>query len=127
MYDACKKRKIDFGIIIIIIQINGNTYGYKASITSRNIYYVRYIKIQSTDNQNFCLRIELCGEGKPYYYYVFSFIIRVGLRLIGEILVKEMVILVHRSFGDNWKSLRRRLGNGVNSWLTYIFNCCVSC
>jgi hypothetical protein len=74
-YDARKKRKIDFGILIII-QINGNTYGYKASITSLNIYNVRYIKIQSTDNQNFCLRIELCGEGKPYYYYVF-FIIRV--------------------------------------------------
>jgi hypothetical protein len=73
-YDACKKGKIDFGIIIIIIiQINGNTYGYKASITSLNIYYVRYIKIQSTDNQNFCLRIELCGEGKPYYYYVFFY------------------------------------------------------
>ena len=100
-YDARKKHKIDFGILIII-QINGNKYGYRASTTSLNIYYVRYIKIQSTENQNFCLRIELCGEGKPYYYR-YRFFIEVNI-LIGEILVKEMVILVPmRSFGDNWK------------------------
>ena len=51
----------------IIIQINGNKYRYRASTTRLNIYNVRYIKIQSTDSQYFCLRIELCGEGKPYY------------------------------------------------------------
>jgi hypothetical protein len=84
MMHACKRHKIDFEILIII-QINGNKYGYKASTTSLNIYYVRYIKIQSTDNQNFCLRIELCGEGKPYYttpFLSFAFLIYIGLRLM---------------------------------------------
>jgi hypothetical protein len=84
MMHARKRHKIDFETLIII-QINGNKYGYKASTTSLNIYYVRYIKIQSTENQNFCLRIELCGEGKPYYYYYSFFIIcvfNIGLRLM---------------------------------------------
>ncbi|CAB4024817.1 retinoschisin-like isoform X2 [Paramuricea clavata] len=44
------------------IPIKGNKYGFKASTTNLTIYNVRYLKIESTDNQNFCLRIELCGE-----------------------------------------------------------------
>ncbi|XP_028402584.1 receptor-type tyrosine-protein phosphatase F-like isoform X2 [Dendronephthya gigantea] len=43
------------------IQIKGNQNGYQASTTDVDIYNVRYIKIQSTGNTDFCLRIELCG------------------------------------------------------------------
>ena len=47
-------------------QITGNTNSYQASTTSIDIYNVRYVKIQSTqrNRKKFCLRIELCGEGK---------------------------------------------------------------
>ena len=48
----------------IIFQIEGNQNGYRASITSLNIYNVRYVKIQSNKSGDFCLRVELCGEGK---------------------------------------------------------------
>ncbi|CAB4007475.1 uncharacterized protein LOC110250238 [Paramuricea clavata] len=44
------------------IPIKGNKYGYQASITSLHIHNVRYMQIESTVNQSFCLRIELCGE-----------------------------------------------------------------
>ncbi|CAB3997379.1 receptor-type tyrosine- phosphatase epsilon-like isoform X2 [Paramuricea clavata] len=44
------------------IPIKGNKYRFKASTTSLTIYNVRYMKIESTEYQNFCLRIELCGE-----------------------------------------------------------------
>ncbi|XP_028402571.1 receptor-type tyrosine-protein phosphatase F-like isoform X3 [Dendronephthya gigantea] len=43
-------------------QITGNKNGYQASITALDIYNVRHIKIQSTGTNDFCLRIELCGE-----------------------------------------------------------------
>jgi hypothetical protein len=49
-----------------MFQITGNLNGYQVSITSLDIYNVRYMKIESTANQNFCLRIELCGEGKNF-------------------------------------------------------------
>ena len=42
--------------------ILGNQNSYQASRTSLDIYNVRYVKIESTGNQDFCLRIELCGE-----------------------------------------------------------------
>ncbi|XP_028399358.1 uncharacterized protein LOC114522809 [Dendronephthya gigantea] len=42
--------------------IIGNQNGYQASRTALNIYNVRHIKIQSTGTNDFCLRIELCGE-----------------------------------------------------------------
>ena len=48
----------------IIFQVKGNQNGYRASITSLNIYNVRYVKIQSNKSGDFCLRVELCGEGK---------------------------------------------------------------
>ncbi|XP_028399530.1 uncharacterized protein LOC114522942 [Dendronephthya gigantea] len=44
------------------LQITGNLYGFQASTTAVDIYNVRYIKIHSTENTDFCLRIELCGE-----------------------------------------------------------------
>lgn len=44
--------------------MKGNTNGYQASITRLDIYNVRHIKIQSTEKKDFCLRIELCGEGE---------------------------------------------------------------
>jgi hypothetical protein len=47
-----------------MLQILGNQNGYGASKTSLDIYNVRHVKIQSTGSRNFCLRIELCGEGK---------------------------------------------------------------
>ena len=49
--------------ILTILQITGNHNGHEASTTDVGIYNVRYIKIQSTGNTDFCLRIELCGEG----------------------------------------------------------------
>ena len=52
--------------IFIIFQVNGNQNGYRASITPVNIYNVRYVKIQSTHSGDFCLRVELCGEGKEH-------------------------------------------------------------
>ena len=54
----------DYFSLFIIFQIAGNENGYRASITSLNIYNVRYVKIQSTKRGDFCLRVELCGEGK---------------------------------------------------------------
>ncbi|XP_028411942.1 receptor-type tyrosine-protein phosphatase S-like [Dendronephthya gigantea] len=44
------------------LQITGNLYSFQASTTDVDIYNVRYIKIHSTGNTDFCLRIELCGE-----------------------------------------------------------------
>ncbi|XP_028411944.1 uncharacterized protein LOC114534670 [Dendronephthya gigantea] len=44
------------------LQITGNMYSFQASTTDVDIYNARYIKIQSTGNTDFCLRIELCGE-----------------------------------------------------------------
>ena len=49
-----------------ILQILGNQNGYQASRTILDIYNVRYVKIESTGKRNFCLRIEICGEGKTY-------------------------------------------------------------
>ncbi|CAB4005658.1 Venom prothrombin activator pseutarin-C non-catalytic subunit [Paramuricea clavata] len=43
-------------------QIKGNQNGYQASATDVDIYNVRHVKIESTENTIFCLRIELCGE-----------------------------------------------------------------
>ncbi|CAB4005315.1 Hypothetical predicted protein, partial [Paramuricea clavata] len=43
-------------------QITGNRNGYQASTTLVDIYNVRHMKIESTGNTDFCLRIELCGE-----------------------------------------------------------------
>ncbi|CAB3995581.1 receptor-type tyrosine- phosphatase epsilon-like isoform X1 [Paramuricea clavata] len=43
-------------------QMTGNKNGYQASVTSLHIYNVRYIKIESIDKNDFCLRIEFCGE-----------------------------------------------------------------
>ena len=40
----------------------GNQNGYEASRTNLNIYNVRHLKILSIGKQNFCLRMELCGE-----------------------------------------------------------------
>ena len=54
----------DHFLFFIFFQIAGNENGYRASITSLNIYNVRYVKIQSTKSGDFCLRVELCGEGK---------------------------------------------------------------
>ena len=48
----------------IIFQIKGNQNGYRASITPLDVYNVRYVKIQSNKRGDFCLRVELCGEGK---------------------------------------------------------------
>ncbi|CAB4004016.1 receptor-type tyrosine- phosphatase epsilon-like, partial [Paramuricea clavata] len=45
-------------------KIKGNQNGYQASVTQLDIYNVRYMKIQSTGNPKFCLRIELCGEAQ---------------------------------------------------------------
>ncbi|XP_028402590.1 receptor-type tyrosine-protein phosphatase delta-like isoform X2 [Dendronephthya gigantea] len=42
------------------VQILGNTNGYQASTTDVDIYNVRFVKI-STDDTDFCLRIEMCG------------------------------------------------------------------
>ncbi|XP_028413353.1 uncharacterized protein LOC114536224 [Dendronephthya gigantea] len=44
------------------IQMTGNKNGYQASRTRLDIYNVKHIKIQSTGKNDFCLRIELCGE-----------------------------------------------------------------
>ena len=44
----------------------GNKNGYQASRTRLDIYNVRHIKIQSTGKNDFCLRIELCGEGESF-------------------------------------------------------------
>ncbi|XP_028399361.1 uncharacterized protein LOC114522811 [Dendronephthya gigantea] len=44
------------------LQITGNMYSFQESTTDVDIYNVRYIKLQSTENTDFCLRIELCGE-----------------------------------------------------------------
>ena len=39
-------------------------------MTPLNIYNVRYVKIQSNKSGDFCLRVELCGEGKgPIKFY----------------------------------------------------------
>jgi hypothetical protein len=47
-----------------VLQITGNKNGYQASTTKVDIYNVRHIKIQSNGSTEFCLRIELCGEGE---------------------------------------------------------------
>ncbi|XP_028402588.1 receptor-type tyrosine-protein phosphatase F-like [Dendronephthya gigantea] len=44
-----------------VVQILGNTNGYQASTTDVDIYNARFLKIESTGNTDFCLRIELCG------------------------------------------------------------------
>jgi hypothetical protein len=54
---------------LTIFQITGNQNGHEASTTDVGIYNVRYIKIQSTGNTEFCLRIELCGEGTLAFFY----------------------------------------------------------
>ena len=45
-------------------KINGNLNAYQASTSDVDIYNVRFLKIRATDNSDFCLRIELCGEGE---------------------------------------------------------------
>jgi hypothetical protein len=64
-YSNCKFKLsiIVLKFIKTIFQVKGNQNGYQASTTDVVIYNVRYIKIQSTENTDFCLRIELCGEG----------------------------------------------------------------
>ena len=42
---------------------NQNGYLYRATTTDINIYNARYIKINSIENREFCLRMQLCGEG----------------------------------------------------------------
>ncbi len=51
-----------------MFQITGNQNGFQASTTNVHIYNVRHVKIQSTGDSDFCLRIELCGEGKHINY-----------------------------------------------------------
>ena len=53
-------------VILIFFQINGNLNGnlYRASTTEVKVYNARYLKINSVnENREFCLRIQLCGEG----------------------------------------------------------------
>ena len=54
---------IIYEICFYPVQINGNHNGYQASMTRIDIYNVRHVKI-STNKDDFCLRVELCGEGK---------------------------------------------------------------
>ena len=58
-----------------IFQITGNQNGFQASTTNVHIYNVRHVKIQSTGSSDFCLRIELCGEGKHIDYYCYGKIV----------------------------------------------------
>ena len=53
-------------------QLNGNKNGYQASVTHFSIFNVRNIKIKSTDRQrkDFCLRLELCGQGWLLWYFI---------------------------------------------------------
>ena len=46
------------------LQITGNKNGYQVSMTTIDIYNVRHLKIESTTNRDFCIRIELCGEAQ---------------------------------------------------------------
>ncbi len=46
--------------------MKGNRKGYQASTTPIDIYNARYIKINSVESNEFCLRIEFCGEGIYY-------------------------------------------------------------
>ncbi|XP_028414291.1 uncharacterized protein LOC114537447 [Dendronephthya gigantea] len=48
------------------IKITGNKNGYQAASTFVDIRNVRYIKIESTDKQEFCLRIELCEPSRYF-------------------------------------------------------------
>ena len=51
----------------LLYKITGNQNAYKASTQNVEIYNVRYVKIQSTEAIDFCIRIELCGIGKYTY------------------------------------------------------------
>ncbi|XP_028413335.1 uncharacterized protein LOC114536208 isoform X2 [Dendronephthya gigantea] len=46
------------------VWIKGNLNGYQLLTTAVDMYNVRYVKIQSTENTAFCFRIEICGEGQ---------------------------------------------------------------
>ena len=56
-------------MISLLYKITGNQNGSTASTQKVEIYNVRYVKIQSTEAIDFCIRIELCGIGKYTCWY----------------------------------------------------------